>query len=84
MYYLLQITVSDWRLFVKTPSLGFTEFSYATWKDSANIGMPSPPNLGGNKSDFISSLLEVIPPVTDGMNSVWITLSICRSYVNAP
>ena len=46
--------------------------------------MPSPPNLEGQGINILSSLLQVIPPIMDGMNAISITFSIRRSCVDPP
>ena len=50
-------------IFVQSPSVSFTEFLYSTWQNSANVCMPSPPDLEGKESKFLSSLLQLVPPV---------------------
>ena len=57
-------------IFLQGPSVSCTEFSHFTWQDSANIGIPSPPNLGRSEIKIFSYRLQVIHPVMDGMNSV--------------
>ena len=46
--------------------------------------MLSPPNLEGQGINVLSSLLQVIPLVMDGMNAISITFSIRRSCVDPP
>ena len=46
--------------------------------------MPSPPNLREKGSNFLSFLVQVIPPEVDDINSVSIIFSIRRICVDSP
>ena len=54
---------------------------YSTYQDSVNNGMTSPLNLGGCENNF-GLCCKLFPPVIDGMNSVFITYSNGRSYID--